>query len=65
MYCPFSTFVYDFSVNLKSKFGKTKRGRSLICVILDNQYRPRVKGNQHILAKTFSDYRMTHANFKS
>ena len=32
---PYSVFLYDFSVNLKSNFGKTKRDRNLIFVILD------------------------------
>ena len=43
-YSPFSVFLKDLPVNLKSNFGKTKKGRSLIFVILDNQ------------AKTCSNY---------
>ena len=36
-YCLFSIFVYDFSVNLKSDFGKTKGDGNLIFIILESK----------------------------
>ena len=40
---PFFDFCYDFSINLKNNFGKTKRDRSQIFVILDKKLNVELK----------------------